>query len=1417
MLYYTFKQIKVNLISVCSLFCKRSIIIYLFIISQIVNAQYTEKKAGICFRVDDNHLASEFQQYAAIFDYYGFKFNFALNLGLINPLDTNYLNTIRFLCSSGHEMMDHTPNHTTAFFTVKTFADTNLYHLNPAIDHINQLKICLKIDSIKTNSYNDEGNIILNGNMVVSVTPGEFKNFLTGNVVNYIYLPIFNKVFSYSSLSNKSYNDPDTLYLSSFWNESINTTYTGITTYKKLGIQDVYLNRTAIYYLLNQTRKYCNEYNFPKTTSWAQPGGYWPYLKPDEIKNAFDSLGYFAGGLYNISYTHIFNQNNSLNTQKYYFGGFDFNTETETFKTIKTKIANAIAKNYIFNEINHFGKYYPLLGGWNSYLSRIDSLLNWCYQKNIPVRTYNKWVPILYDSITDPYQNIFPPLNIDLDEDGFPDGYNKTNFGILKATGGVLSSNGYCIEKKQGYFCTISSLGGIEKGNNILEFYAKGTSSDFVIVRVLLNYNNSYTFKSCLFNINNTLKKYKLEFNCPDSISTISLQFAKTDTNSNSSISGMSLRKKSVFKFTGNPKINYYIWQKIPKIDLYSLVNEPFYNKSELQFSVIQPHSLICSIDSGRFLQVKKPAPFWKDRDTVLVIISNPDDYTDTLRLFFEPNSNEICQSDTIIIEPELINNTVQILAFRSNSSTGYNLVSTPLITVIPTENTTYIINELTDSNQIVTDSFYIKVNPPPYAYININGSNPFCLNDSIILTANYSSGDKIKWFYNDSLLFSDDTIFYKVTHNTGKYQCLIKNNKGCQNWSNSVILSNIPQMDVKIPADTNICINTDTIFIPFAISNFDSIICKTNNIQLTIDSNFITFIPDSSDKAAGFSKIFVNSYGYGNCNSRSDSISVNYIGYPVKPQWTVFDTLVCGNIYQSYYHTYSDTALFHFWSLLPANSGTITSSHNSTFINWDTTFTGNISLLVSVQNQCGLNSTSDTLFIKKLKLPEKPEKPTGDTLICNNISISDYFISINSALIYIWNIYPSYSAVLNTNQNSVQTNWNSNFTGNALLTVASKNECGLSVSSDSLQIKKINLPLKPAKPIGDTIICDNTTNSLYKIISSDTNSTFIWNIKSALTDTVFYSGYQTLINWDSLYYGNILISVKQQNECGISISSDSLNILKVHSPVKPLHPSGDSLFCANIGQTTYFTSSSIYNNGYNWTLLPVNAGSINSSSNYSIINWNTLFGGFALLTVKSWNLCGNSDISQPLLINVKPLPQLFTVINCPDSVNLNNTNQTEVYCETNNSDSVIWEIHPSNVDSIIQHDSICIIYWNSLNFGEYQLKVTANNSCGNSLPVVKNIYCFYSNSTNNYEHQKDNVLIYPNPTRDGKFLIQYRSDEYHKVKKLNIYNAQGQLINSQIVISDKGTYTFTINISAYTKGLFYFSMDNQYYKILYY
>ena len=105
----------------------------------------SSKNGGVCFRVDDQHPTTLWTQYDALFKKYGSNFSFAANLDL-SPLDAGALQA---LISRGNEMMDHTADHSTFYFTDP---DSPRYKNAPGVDHytfgIN--KVCLSIDRIDT-------------------------------------------------------------------------------------------------------------------------------------------------------------------------------------------------------------------------------------------------------------------------------------------------------------------------------------------------------------------------------------------------------------------------------------------------------------------------------------------------------------------------------------------------------------------------------------------------------------------------------------------------------------------------------------------------------------------------------------------------------------------------------------------------------------------------------------------------------------------------------------------------------------------------------------------------------------------------------------------------------------------------------------------------------------------------------------------------------------------------------------------------------------------------------------------------------------------------------------------------------------------------------------------------------------------
>ncbi len=526
----------------------KKIIILSVLFSIITFPQTFSKKGGICFRIDDNHTMEKYTEYASRFNKYGKNFCFALNLGREEFNSDDYINGVKQLQASGHELMDHTPEHRTSFFNTKF--DISLYSTLSGVDHIVENKICLKYADVNITKAKRSGYVDIDGNKIISKSK-EFKKFL--NSERYLYFPELanNKLVTKKEIISDSLmvvNDP--------WLEKINLGKHSNIKYYSFTSSHIHMSIQALNVLAKETQKLADLYEIIRPVTWIQPGvsTYYtfPYVYAQEIKQSYGvNFNYVAAAVYPYTYEKtykVFNEYDRNLDKRFGMQWGDFNNAEEQLQITKEKIANKIAKHYVLIGHSHFTK---LLGGWDAYLERVDSLLAWAVRNSIPVRTYKEWADILYSQIPNPKENIFPPLNVDLDQNGMPDGYDNFDKLKLDKTDGVPDSNYSLVGNSTGNICTVKGLGGIEKGENNFEIWTKGSQGNFIEINFKIGKTHSIyklpaeSSEWTKYNLTQSING-DTSLNIPESISLIDITISCSDyTSGVVKISGMKLYKSS--------------------------------------------------------------------------------------------------------------------------------------------------------------------------------------------------------------------------------------------------------------------------------------------------------------------------------------------------------------------------------------------------------------------------------------------------------------------------------------------------------------------------------------------------------------------------------------------------------------------------------------------------------------------------------------------------------------------------------------------------------------------------------------------------------------------------------------------------------------------------------------------------------
>ena len=186
-----------------------------------------------------------------------------------------------------------------------------------------------------------------------------------------------------------------------------------------------------------------------------------------------------------------------------------------------------------------------------------------------------------------------------------------------------------------------------------------------------------------------------------------------------------------------------------------------------------------------------------------------------------------------------------------------------------------------------------------------------------------------------------------------------------------------------------------------------------------------------------------------------------------------------------------------------------------------------------------------------------------------------------------------------------------------------------------------------------------------------------------------------------------LVLSLTAIGTNGSVSSSLSLHI----SPIvldAPLAPQGPNTLCVNGGDQSYHSSIN-YGEVLIWQLNPETAGTINSIADSAMVTWADDFVGQAEISLKKTNPCAESEFSEPLIVNVNPLPEM--VIN----ENMEACYGQNVLATAELSGTAPWTISIDGVGELQADESPYTISWMAYQDSSFIiLSVADANACVN-------------------------------------------------------------------------------------------------------
>jgi hypothetical protein len=509
----------------------------------MVGGFIASKKGAILSRIDDVESSGDLKklEYAHVLEKYGYRYTWAFSPYMADNANYDSSKAIAlYLQKKGHEILDHTPSHSTEFILCKKQSDVDYFTSREGSG----------IDSVYTyggSTYafltrvipDTSDSRVIKTSMLQTVAGTNRLAWISGDP-----LPS-STAFYYYFVNGKWYNQSGggSGYVTVTDREIIPVAWPETKTIKGYWVINTNVNLTqdATYEMLKKSQLAARELGLEPLRFFIQPGGSHPMVNSATMEAAGRLLGYY-GGECGVDSDRVrpntYNTTFDLPQWRTLWG--DYEIYDKSFASVKSTIADGVARHYVIHDAIHTHQ----VDNWDNFIARTDSLCRWMHDNKIPVVTYLQMFNTVQNSATDRMQNIIPPLDTDIDGDGKPDGY--TTAGTLEK-GGVYEWNYYSMYRTgSGELFKIDKLGGVEKGRNIFRVDLKGAIGDTVTF--------SFTPRKVMYPSIETItvnfvltsadwQEYETELNIRDIAYTLDI-LCSVKASGKVSVSYMELRKK---------------------------------------------------------------------------------------------------------------------------------------------------------------------------------------------------------------------------------------------------------------------------------------------------------------------------------------------------------------------------------------------------------------------------------------------------------------------------------------------------------------------------------------------------------------------------------------------------------------------------------------------------------------------------------------------------------------------------------------------------------------------------------------------------------------------------------------------------------------------------------------------------------